>query len=241
LKRILTGLTDIVFPPQCLTCEEILDHKNNTPLCPTCFSEIHFIQSPLCPCCGIPFAGAGVDNHLCGECILSKPLFSVARAVGRYEMKLLEAIHWFKYKKKIFIGEALGKIMADFAYPAFHIADYSLIIPVPLHPKKLRERGFNQSVILAKEISKRFHIPLDFFTLRRHTYTEAQINLGRKDREANVKGVFSVSDSEKIHGQRIILVDDVYTSGSTAKECTRVLTQSKADSVAILTLARAVQ
>ena len=130
--------------------------------------------------------------------------------------------------------------MADFAYPAFTIADYSLIIPVPLHSKRLRERGFNQSVILAKEISERFHISLDFLTLRRHIYTEAQINLGRKDREANVKGVFSVSNSEKIQGQRIILVDDVYTSGSTAKECTRVLMQSNAESVAILTLARAV-
>lgn len=131
--------------------------------------------------------------------------------------------------------------MAEFEYSDFAISDYSLIMPVPLHPKKLRQRGFNQSVILAREISKRFQVTLDFLTLRRHTYTEAQINLGRKDREENVKGVFSVTDSEKIHGQKIILVDDVYTSGSTAKECTRVLMQNKADSVAILTIARAVQ
>jgi len=130
--------------------------------------------------------------------------------------------------------------MADFAYPAFHMADYSLIIPVPLHSKRLRERGFNQSLILAREISKKFLIPLDFLTLRRHMYTDAQINLGRKDREANVKGVFSVRDSEKIQGQRIILVDDVYTSGSTARECTRILMRNNAESVAILTLARTV-
>lgn len=120
------------------------------------------------------------------------------------------------------------------------MADYSLIIPVPLHSKRLRERGFNQSLILAREISKKFLIPLDFLTLRRHMYTDAQINLGRKDREANVKGVFSVRDSEKIQGQRIILVDDVYTSGSTARECTRILMRNNAESVAILTLARTV-
>lgn len=130
--------------------------------------------------------------------------------------------------------------MAEYAYPGFTITDYSLIMPVPLHPKRLRERGFNQSVILAKEISERFHISLDFLSLTRHIYTEAQIKLGRKDREANVKDVFSVHDSGKIHGHRIILVDDVYTSGSTVKECARVLMQSRAESVAILTLARAV-
>lgn len=240
MKRILTGLADIVFPPQCLTCESILDPENNTPLCPDCFSTIHFIQPPLCICCGIPFESTAGDNHLCSDCILSKPLFTIARAVGRYETRLLDAIHSFKYKGKISTGEILGKIMADFAYPAFTMTDYSLIIPVPLHPKRLRERGFNQSVILAKEISKRFHIPLDFLTLKRHMYTEAQINLGRKDREANVSGVFTVGDSAKIQGQRIILVDDVYTSGSTVRECTLVLMQSGAEAVAILTLAKTV-
>jgi ComF family protein len=240
LKRILTGLADIVFPPRCLTCEESLDNKN-APFCPACFSQIHFLQSPLCSCCGIPFAGADTDNHLCGDCAVSKPIFSVARSIGKYETTLLEAIHRFKYNRNIHIGEILGKLMAEFEYSDFAISDYSLIMPVPLHPKKLRQRGFNQSVILAREISKRFQLTLDFLTLRRHTYTEAQINLGRKEREANVSGVFSVTDSEKIHGQKIILVDDVYTSGSTAKECTRVLMHSNADSVAILTIARAVQ
>lgn len=240
MKRILAGLADIILPPRCPTCEAILDHEKNPLFCAACLSKIHFIQSPLCSCCGVPFAGACGDNHLCGDCLDSKPTFSIARAVGRYETTLLEAIHWFKYNRKIYIGEVLGKLMAEYAYPGFTITDYSLIMPVPLHPKRLRERGFNQSVILAKEISERFHISLDFLSLTRHIYTEAQIKLGRKDREANVKDVFSVHDSGKIHGHRIILVDDVYTSGSTVKECARVLMQSRAESVAILTLARAV-
>ena len=130
--------------------------------------------------------------------------------------------------------------MAEFAYPAFNIRDYSLIMPVPLHPKRLRERGFNQSVVLAREVSMRFHIPLDFMTLRRHVYTAPQISLGKKERESNVHGVFSVTDSAKVTGQKIIIVDDVYTSGSTVKECARVLTKNRADRVAVLTLARAV-
>ena len=130
--------------------------------------------------------------------------------------------------------------MAEFTYPLFNISDNSLIMPVPLHPKKLRERGFNQSLILAKEISKRFAVSLDFMTLRRHIYTEPQISLGKKERESNVHGVFSVADPGKIKGQRIIMVDDVYTSGSTVKECARVLMKNKAAAVAVVTLARAI-
>jgi ComF family protein len=240
LKRLLAGLSDIIFPPRCVTCDAILLHRENLAFCDSCFSKIHFIQSSLCPCCGIPFAGAEGGSHLCGDCIVSKSVYSIARAVGRYESTLLEAIHRFKYNGRISIGEILGRLMAEFAYPAFDIGDYSLIMPVPLHPKRLRERGFNQSVILAREISKIFFISLDFMTLVRHAYTEAQISLGKKEREANVHGVFSVTDSDKVKGQKIILVDDVYTSGSTVKECARVLLRNRADRVAVLTLARAV-
>lgn len=240
MKRVLAGLSDIIFPPRCLTCNTILGHRENLPFCGTCFSKIHFIRSSLCPCCGIPFTGAEGGSHLCGDCMVSKSVYSAARAVGRYESTLLEAIHRFKYNGKISVGEILGRLMAEFAYPAFNIRDYSMIMPVPLHPKRLRERGFNQSVVLAREISKRFHISLDFMTLRRHVDTEPQISLGKKEREANVHGVFSVTDSGIVKGQKIILVDDVYTSGSTVKECARVLMKNRADRVAVLTLARAI-
>ena len=240
LKRTLSALADIVFPPRCFTCSEIVDHQRNSPFCTDCFSKIHFIWSPLCPCCGTPFAGADGGDHLCGDCITIKSVFSVARAVGRYETILLEAIHRFKYNGKIYIGEILGRLMAEYAYPLFNISNNSSIVPVPLHPKKLRERGFNQSLILAREISKKFTIPLDFMTLRRYVNTEPQISLGKKERESNVHGAFSVIDAEKIKGQRIILVDDVFTSGSTVKECARMLMKNKAAAIAVITLTRAV-
>jgi len=240
LKRFLSGLADIIFPPRCLTCDSILDNQENHALCPACFSKIKFIKSFLCTCCGIPFYGAGESDHLCGDCLTSKPAFSVARAVGRYETTFLDAIHSFKYRGKTTHGKILGKLMAEYEYPSFSISDYTLIMPVPLHPKRLRERGFNQSVILAREIAGRFPIPLDFLTLKRYMYTEPQINLGKKDRESNVRGAFKVMEPDRIKDQRIILVDDVYTTGSTVKECARVLMKSKARAVAVLTLARAV-
>lgn len=164
----------------------------------------------------------------------------MARAVARYESVLHDVIHAFKYKGKTATGEILGKMMADHVYPDFSIADYTLMVPVPLHPKRLRERGFNQAVILAREIAKRFSISLDYLTLRRRVFTEPQVSLGKERRTANVKGAFAVKNGKKVEGQKIILVDDVYTTGSTVKECAGALMQHGAAEVAVLTLARAV-
>jgi ComF family protein len=222
-----------------MTCGMLLTRPSDVSFCEGCISDIRFITPPLCPCCGIPLTGAGGD-HLCGECLTSRPSFAIARAVARYEAVLLDAIHAFKYKGKITTGEVLGKMMADYAYPGFSIADYSLIIPVPLHARRLRERGFNQAVILAREISKRFSISLDYLALRRRVYTEPQVNLGRDRRAVNVRSAFAVKNGKRIEGEKILLVDDVFTTGSTVRECAGALMTHGAEEVAVLTLARAV-
>jgi ComF family protein len=222
-----------------MACGIMLAGPGGGPFCSSCFSLIRFVAPPFCPCCGIPLAGAGA-GHLCGDCLVSPPSYRIARAFARYETVLLDAIHVFKYKGKITTGEILGKIMAEHVYPDMSIADYSLIVPVPLHPRRLRERGFNQAVILAREISKRFSIPLDFLTLKRRVFTEPQVSLGKEQRTANVRGAFAVMNEKKIKGQKIILIDDVYTTGSTVKECAGALMKNGAADVAVLTLARAV-
>jgi ComF family protein len=239
LKEILTGIADMIFPPLCITCGAVLEEHTPLPFCPPCTAGIRFIHSPLCPRCGIPFPAAEGDDHLCGECLATERPYAVARAVGLYEKTLLTAIHLFKYQGKIGIGEVLGRIMADFAGGQWDMTVFSLIIPVPLHRKRLRERGFNQAVILARQIAKRFSLPLDFMTLRRERFTAPQVGLGREERSANVRMAFAVRKPEKITGRKILLVDDVTTTGSTLTECASILTQAKAESVAILTLARA--
>lgn len=239
LKGILTGIADVIFPPRCITCSVILKEHETLPFCPQCTAGIRFIRSPLCPRCGIPFPYAEGDDHLCGECLVTQRPFAVARAVGLYEDTLLTAIHLFKYRGRIGIGKVLGNIMADFAGGIWDMKAFSVIMPVPLHKKRLRERGFNQAVILARRIAKRFALPLDFLTLGREVFTEPQVGLGHEARSVNVRGAFTVRRPERTMGKRILLVDDVYTTGSTLEECARTLLNAEADSVAILTLARA--
>ena len=238
MESMLKALADVIFPPQCMACGTVLRDKS-LPLCGSCFDQIKFIRSPLCPCCGHPFTERKEKDHLCGDCLLSAPAFSTARALGQYDTVLMDVIHRFKYGGKVSLGERLGELMAHFTYPSFHLRDYSLVIPVPLHPRRLRQRGFNQALILAREIARCASLRLDISSLRRIVCTEPQVGLGRDKRSLNIKGAFSVTDPGRIKGEKIVLVDDVYTTGSTARECALTLMKNKAEKVAVLTLARA--
>jgi ComF family protein len=164
--------------------------------------------------------------------------FTSARSTGQFETLLRDLIHRFKYQGQVAVGEKLGRFMAESDYVDFRIADYSLMIPIPLHRKRLQDRGFNQSVILSREISRYHGIPMRFDVLKRTIYTEPQVSLGRDDRNRNVQGAFEVTERGAIEGERILLIDDVYTTGSTVNECAGVLRQSGAEDVSVLTLAR---
>lgn len=240
MKEILTGIIDLIFPPRCAACDDLLEQHDALPFCPSCLAGIRFIRSPLCPRCGTPFEAAEGEDHLCGDCLTTERPYTVARSVARYQGALLTAIHRFKYRGKIGIGTVLGRIMADFAAEIWDMKAFERIVPVPLHRKRLRERGFNQSVILARTLSKRFGMPLDFTSLKRQSPTPPQVGLGREARAVNVQGAFTVSHPERIAGRKILLVDDVYTTGSTLEECARVLSRAGAKTVGVLTLARAV-
>ncbi len=238
--KALTGIADMIFPPRCVTCGALLEEHGPLPFCPQCAEAIPYIHSPLCSRCGAPFPGMEVEDHLCGECLAAERPYAIARSVGRYEATLLRAIHLFKYRGRTGIGRTLGGMMADFAGRIWDMKVFSVVMPVPLHRKRLQERGFNQAVILAREIANRFSLRLDFMTLRRELPTTPQVALGREDRKKNVKGAFGIRRPEKVSGQRILLVDDVYTTGSTLTECAHALTRADAQAVAVLTLARAV-
>ncbi|MDD5231780.1 MAG: ComF family protein [Syntrophales bacterium] len=236
MKEIIHDFADLVFPPRCAGCGEIRA-DGDIPFCENCCSGVCLIRSPLCACCGIPFA-PGQQDHLCGDCLLEKPPFDKARAVGVYESALHEAVRRFKYAGNLAAGHVLGRWMALYDFPDFSPGGCSVIVPVPLHLNRLRERGFNQSLVLAQQISKVHSVPLDFRCLGRLRDTVSQTGLGRNERMTNIRGSFRVRSAGAVEGRKVLLVDDVLTTGSTAGECARVLLGAGAVSVDLVTLAR---
>ena len=231
---------DLIFPPQCMMCGKRIEDGEEDGMCHGCLLQIPYISSPLCHRCGLPFLLETGSNHFCNDCLLSPPLFKTARALGKYEEGLKKVIALFKYEGKFNLGEGLGRLMARIPHTDLTMSSYDLFMPVPLHPKRLRERGFNQAVVLASQLSKRYQIPVDSMNLCRHRPTESQIHLSFNERRTNVKGAFGVNDKGKIKGKNILLIDDVYTSGATVNECAKVLIKAGAETVDVLTLARAV-
>lgn len=196
------------------------------------------INPPLCVVCGVPFIGAAHD-HLCGGCATSHHHVDAARAALVYEGACRDLIHAFKYRNKTHLRRPLALVTIEQLSEFVRSRAPHLIIPVPLHRKRLRSRGFNQAVLLGELFSAHWNIPLDRHNLRRIRWTEPQVNLSSGDRRANVKGAFCLQNPELVRGRRVLLVDDVVTTGSTVEECAVMLKNAGADDVAVITVARA--
>jgi ComF family protein len=241
LREIFNDVGNIIFPPQCPACTDIINQQVHQVFCSDCLGKINFITNNFCPICGAPFLASPAGNHICGNCLENKPYYSQVRAVASFETVIMEAIHKFKYGRNISIGYALGSFMAGFSFPDFDFPEFSLLVPVPLHVKRLRERGFNQSLLLAQVIGNKYKLPVDFSLLKRNKFTLTQTGLNKAEREKNIKGVFAVADKKKIAGISLILIDDVYTTGATVNECAKVLLKAGAQKAAALTLSRVTQ
>lgn len=232
---MLSALLNIFFPPVCPLCEEEIRKEL---LCGNCLAGFtaEKITSPACTVCGTPFTSAGPD-HVCGECLANDNPFKEARSSFIYGGKVHDAVHSFKYGGKTILAGPLGRMMADTAASISTRPD--LIVPVPLHKKRLKDRGFNQSLLLAREIARAMSVNVDYLNLERIRFTEQQVTLAIKERHANVAGAFGVKRPDGFMGRRVLLVDDVYTTGATIKECSKVLKKAGAE-VSVVTLARAV-
>lgn len=233
LNAILKSALDIIIPHMCQICGGVADDY----VCTDCKQGINFIMGSICTKCGMPFVSKESSNHLCSECIKKKQPFKIARSIAEYNGVLLDAIHKLKYNAKTSLAKPLGLLMAE----GLPLDNYDIIVPVPLHKKRLKERGFNQSLLLAKEISKKRKIPIDYLNLKRIRWTEPQINLKGEERLKNVRGSFAVENARVFKNKNILLIDDVYTTGATVKECSKVLKKTGAKGVFVLTLARVVR
>jgi len=203
-------------------------------LCPACLEKIEFIEPPVCARCGLP-----LDEGQCPECRRIKFAFKGARAVGAYEGALRDAIHALKYSGHAVVAHDLGRLLADYilTYPSF-AENVSCVIPAPIHSSRQRERGFNQSQLLARPVAELLRVPLVTDVLKRIKATRPQVELSFEERVENVRGAFGVLDPAPIVDKRVLLIDDVLTTGSTAHEASLTLLNAGASAVYVLTLAR---
>ena len=244
LAERIDWLFDWLYPPRCRACRGRILGRDAEYFCEHCREHIQLVGHPLCNVCGRPFPDASGDDHECGVCLERPPQFIAARAWACYPREddhpLREVVQKFKYARKVSLGRPLGRLMARGCQEFLREIDPDVIVPVPLYPKRLRWRGFNQSVLLAREVSRAYGIPMDLFLLQRRHETAAQTRLAEEERRRNVRGAFALDPDRPIRGKRVLIVDDVYTSGATVNECSRTLKQGGANEIYVLTLARAV-
>lgn len=216
-------------------------------LCGTCIDGLQSIASPICSVCGAPFPTRSGKDHCCGACIERPKAFRKARSVGVHETALMSVIHAFKYNGRIRHGRCMGQAAFDTLTAFWSRDELDLVIPVPLHPARRRQRGFNQSHILVRQWPELAEarapewsdLSLSTGILIRHRRTRQQTGLKKEERRANIRGAFSLRRAAAIAGKRVLLVDDVFTTGATVEECSRVLLKAGAASVDVLTVARA--
>lgn len=229
----------VFFPSQCHLCSTLLEIPKERIICRFCFAGLKPGPSSFCLCCG-KFFHSGDEPHLCLSCLQKKPSYSCHRSCGSYSGKLRDVILLFKYRK----FKVLGRELASFARKTLEREESlwweaDALIAVPLHPKRERQRGFNQARVLARELSKMISIDFQERSLIKVKNVLPQTSLEAKERKKNVTDAFRTAKNAEIKGRTFVLIDDVYTTGATIQECSRVLIQAGAKEVRALTIARA--
>lgn len=239
LRRLMDGLADCLFPRICLACKDKLGESSvHNLICSQCWSKVKINLPPFCHSCGRHLEKGNLTKNICPRCLRTKLHFDRAFCPCVYTGVIKELIHLFKYNGKDHLGPALSGLMIDFIKEYNLPMDYlDLIIPIPLHKERFREREFNQAQILSNNISKEFNKEManDCLMRMRHTKTQTELDLGQ--RMANVKGAFSLTKKTAIKGKNILLIDDVLTSGATSSEAAYALKDAGAAIVFVLTLA----
>jgi ComF family protein len=237
LRRLGRLLVDGALPPRCLACGEIVGEPDS--LCGRCWAGLTFFAPPWCALCGLPFPHPMGADAICGDCARQRPRWDRARAVLRYDKCSRRLVLGLKHGDQTHMARAFGRWMQRAGAELLDGAD--LVIPVPLHWTRLFSRRYNQAALLAQGIHAAGGPPVGADWLVRRRRTPAQGHLGPAARERNVRAAFAVRPGRDLAGKRVVLVDDVLTTGATVTECARVLRRAGAGFVGVLTLARALR
>lgn len=235
-KHVARMAVNTIFPPRCFLCAEMVVQAGH--ICTDCWQNLHFITAPQCHSCGHPFEYALADGALCGGCIEHEPPYDMARAVLSYDDASRKLVTRFKFGDMLHPAEALANWMVRAGKDC--LADADMMMPVPLHRVRLIRRRYNQAALLAKAISKQSKVPLLVDGMVRVRRTTPQTGLSRRQRKVNVRGAFQLSEQalQAVQKKRIVLIDDVMTTGATLEACAILLKKAGAAEVRVLTLAR---
>lgn len=232
-KGFYVGLR-LLYPPRCLVCGSLSEEV----LCGKCFAQLKFIKPPMCELCGKPYDELAHAAPICSDCRSIKRWFDRCRCAVRYEGVAREMVHRLKYNGERRLSSEMAKLMVellnDFPW------QIDLVVPVPLHRKRLRERGFNQAELIAELLSEQIGVPMDSAVLIRTKETKPQFDLQPKERLGNVRGAFELAEASAVADKIILIVDDVMTIGATLNECARTLRKGKPKAVYAVAFARAV-
>lgn len=230
-----------ILPDRCVGCRTPLSRNTSPFFCDPCRLSLTAISGPQCPRCGVPFPSRTAlvhsPSHICGSCRTRKPSYERAWSLYAYESPLREAIHGFKYRRNLAMGRVLGRLLTQALPPGL---DVDVVMPVPLAPPRLREREYNQSLILARHAATALGRPLDCLSLIRASGSPPQTSLRRRARLQNLRRTFQVSRTDEVHDKRILLIDDVLTTGTTVNECAKALRKAGSGPVFVVTLARTI-
>lgn len=237
LQKIFSTILNFIIPNTCLSCKIITNNHDVQGLCAQCLAKLSYITNAYCNICGTPFDVSIHDNTICGKCIQIPPQYNIARSLYKFDEYSRDLIHAFKYNDKIILANFFANLM--FNRYKHDIMGNDIICPVPMHRLKRIYRQYNQSQILAYELGKITNI-LDIpDILVKYKYTKSQIKLSKQQREKNIKGsiIFNSKYAHIIQGKKIILVDDVHTTGTTSNFCANLLKQNGAKDIMLLTIA----
>ncbi len=236
--RLAVSALDLLLPPRCLACGGLVGEAHS--LCTDCWRSVAFITPPLCACCGYPFEFDAGSGALCGACTHDPPPWARARAAFRYDDASRALILAFKYRDRTDAAKAYARWLVRAGNELLTQAD--VLVPVPLHWSRLFSRRYNQAALLAAGVSKLSGVPHLATALRRRRWTRSQTGLDAEGRRRNVRAAFAVPARQvrRLEGRRIVLVDDVLTTGATVGGCIAALKKAGAASVDVLTLARVV-
>jgi len=241
IRSTLDALSSVLFPAPCRICRTILTSASLIPICPECLKGFVPVPTPMCQGCGRPFVSpvaAEAIRPLCRLCRQEFFAFERARSFGIYDDALSSAVVLLKYEGVRRLGEWFAARLAEMVEADPQAWQVDLVVPVPLHPDRLRERGYNQAELIAKPLAKRLRLQFGSYLLVRTRPRPAQLVLSRTERWTSVRGAYATREGATVDNLRVLLVDDVLTTGATLDSCSRALKKAGAKAVLGLTVAR---